>query len=507
MSKSWGARLFPGLSILLIVGCSSYHDSGKPKIKPPDEKARPQPATMSAETYLRKLSLQLRGLTPERQEYEALFSAQQAGQEAPFLQAKIAAYLASNEHADKMAYRLDELFELAPAPVNYYGPLSEAGGPQLNSYALHNSMNDLFREIAKRNLSWDTLLTGHQYTAHPSKNAINGDIMGDLLYFSKAAGTKPWSPDKTQVKFAAGDPRVAGALTTSRFFNRYGNTALNKNRRRAAAVFRAALCDDMKAVVVDEKGNQDEILDRVFPGAGAHGKQVQLSGLEGKHGADPACMKCHYKLDPMGLAFQSSGMILSPFASPGALVFKREGGGEVNIKGRGIGDVARAITEQPEYVNCQVQHFWRWFVGRDRFLERSTINELAAKFEEVGRKPNDFIAYLVSRPEFRANSDLGGTVQMVYQVKTVLQNCNGCHANEGIPSFTAWPIGGSESRHQAWLKRIRSALALDGGTRSMPPRSSVWQPDADQLEVIRQWFEHGSPNGQAEKAGVRHASK
>jgi len=29
-----------------------------------------------------------------------------------------------------------------------------------------------------------------------------------------------------------------GKLTTARFFNRYVNTALNKNRRRAAAVFR-----------------------------------------------------------------------------------------------------------------------------------------------------------------------------------------------------------------------------------------------------------------------------
>lgn len=477
---------------IVIAGCSGpIHEGG---VKPPAQKPFGNLHTMSPETYLRKLSLHIRGLTPSRAEYRQLAMAVLVGREKAFLSDITQTYLASDEHVDKMTFRLEELFLFQPSAVNNFSPLRGLGLP-INKYSLDNSLNDLFREVSSRNLSWDTLLTGRSYKAHPLKNS-NGFVTSDLLFYSSTSGTAPRGTEAVDVRFEEDDNRVAGSLTTSRFFNRYANTALNKNRRRAAAVFRIFMCDDMKAVVVDEKGNQDGILDRVFPGGGGGGRPGDPQAGEKRHGSDQACMKCHEKLDPLGLGFQSSGMILSPFASPGGLFFKRADGTVVNHPASGLGEIAKVITEQPEYARCQVQHFWRWFVGQDRFLEESTLNELTAKFEEVKRRPNDFIAYLVTRPEFSSNKMSTALGQTVFQVKSTLQNCNGCHAVEGVPSFTNWPIGGTQQSHQKWLRKISSALALNGSgkPRWMPPARSLWQPDADQISVLQKWFDQGSPD-------------
>jgi hypothetical protein len=470
--------------LLGLAGCGgAVHENA---LQDPVEKDTfAEQAQLSPQSYLRKLSFHIRGLTPEAEEYRKLDEALKNHAQKEFFRGKIDEYLASQEHIDKMAFRLEELFLLQPSAVPFYSPLRNAGSRVVNDYSIDNSMNDLFREIASRNLSWDNLLTAKHYTAHPLK-VLNASVTSDLLFYSSISGTSPGGTESVQLKYGEDDARVAGALTTSRFFNRYANTALNKNRRRAAAVFRVFMCDDMKAVVVDEKGNQNDILNRVFPGTSGGGGKGGMG--DDRHGSDKACMKCHYKLDPLGLSFQSSGLVLSPFASAGALDFKRADGTEVNIAARGLAGIGEAISQQPEYVRCQVQHFWKWFIGQDRFLEPATLDELAAKFEDVHRRPNDFIAYLVGRPEFGYAGSSSKADQQIYQVKTILQNCNGCHAEKHYPSFTQWPIGGSKNENTRWLALIKRDLALDGGVRKMPPASSAWQLDAEQVAVLKAWL-------------------
>lgn len=493
-------------ALALLISCTSRHDAGPgPKVKP---RPKPEPVAMSPMSYLRKLSFHIRGQTPERAEYAELTRAIEKNQVEQFFKDKTAAYLKSREHVDKMSFRIEELLHVRATPVAYHSPLLDLyanEGPltltMIDEYTARNSMNELVRHMVARNQSWDTLLTGKSYRAFPQRENLGALNTGDFLFYSDAAGVPTQSQTEADVHFAADDPRVAGILTTGRFFGRYVNTALNKNRKRAAAIFRTFLCDDMKAVVVDEKGNQNEILDRVFPVTGGGGSspvgQGQARGaMPDPHGTDPACMKCHYKLDPMGMTFQDSGMILAPLASPGALVYTRANGVKVNIPVNGVGHLGQAITEQAEYVNCQVGHFWRWYIGEDKPLTPVIAAELAAKFEEVKRRPNDFIAYLVSRPEFGYVANRESNAELIASVKRVLKNCNGCHALEGVPSFTEWPIGGNEAAHQKMLGFIRNSLALDGSTkpRWMPPKNSSWQPAPADLAILQRWFDMGAPN-------------
>ncbi len=491
-------------ALAVLAACTPRHAAGPdPKIKP---QPKPEPVAMSPVSYLRKLSFHIRGQTPERAEYAELTRAIEQNQVDQFFKEKTTHYLKSREHIDKMSFRIEELLHLRATPVPYHSPLLDlykAEGPlaptAFDEYIARNSLNELVRQVVAQNQSWDTLLTGKSYRAFPLAENINALHTGDFLFFSDAAGVPSQSQTEAPVVFAADDTRVAGILTTGRFFGRYVNTALNQNRKRAAAIFRTFLCDDMKAVVVDESGNQNEILDKVFPGPGGNsliGGGQAKSSMPDPHGTDPACMKCHYKLDPMGKTFQESGMILAPLASPGALVYTRANGGKVNIPVAGVGQLAQAITEQPEYVNCQVGHFWRWYIGEDKPLTPVVAAELAAKFEEVKRQPNDFIAYLVSRPEFGFVASQESNAELVTAVKRVLKNCNGCHALEGVPSFTDWPIGGTESRHQKMLGFIRNSLALDGSSkpRWMPPKNSSWQPSPADLATLQRWFDMGAPN-------------
>lgn len=479
---------------LLVVACQpGKHFPAKLEEQP---KPRPKPVKqgepLSPFTFLRKVSLHIRGQVPTREEYDELTKAIEKNQQKEFLQRKIDRYLASNEHIDKMTFRLEELFALKVSGVSAFGPLKNMGAnntrgqqPFFHDFPLHNSMNEMFRETISRNLSWDNLLTGKKYKVLPIKDQRDTFYQSDARFFSAQEG---------DLEFSESDHRVSGVLTTSRFYGRFVNTALNKNRKRAAAIFRVALCDDMKAVVVDEKGNQNEVLDKVFPAQA--GNSTPVDRTKDRHGSDPACLKCHYKLDPMGLTFQGAGMVLAPLASPGALVYTDSRGQKVSQAAAGVGELGQLVTQQDDYVRCQVKHFWRWFVGEDKPLNEALLGELSTKFNEVRRKPNDFIAYLVNRPEFGFAEESGANGPLVAEVKNILQNCNGCHSLEGIPSFSDWPIGGEAKWHQKYLSGIRRSLSLDGSTRprSMPPKESRWQPTPAQLTTLQQWYDLGAPN-------------
>lgn len=172
-----------------------------------------------------------------------------------------------------MQINLEELYRLhsltAPPHIKTFENIT-------SDYNRNNSLSRLFRDLIAENLPWSSLLLSHKYTLYP----LSGDSfnLSDFGFFGAVVKT-PFSesglienPDAEnietrelqEVSFPIEDPRIAGSLTTARFFNRYTNTALNKNRRRAAAVFRIFLCDSMEAAI-NPSINDDSALDRVLP--------------------------------------------------------------------------------------------------------------------------------------------------------------------------------------------------------------------------------------------------
>lgn len=475
---------------------------------------------VSAQVKLNRLSRVLLGNQPTALEREEMKQAIAEGRGDELLETKINDYLNSDQHAYKMSVRLDELFRVRTGgtPILEGGPTTNSPyGPDPRFYR-DNSLNYLFTEMAKKNLSWDELLTRKSYRAFnrpdsfsafsdwgflaglvPDLKAINGvnsiDAIpanySDILY--------------KDIQFAENDPRIAGVITTNRFFMRYGNTGVNKNRRRAAAIFRVFLCDSMSAAVSSSAGMDDQVLDLMFPhGTGMTEDQIRASTGEALHGTQPDCMACHYKLDPMGKTLLTSQSVLSTRASNGRLTYKKANGSLVDVEAKGVAGLGKAITQQEEYKSCQVRHFWKWFVG-DVELTKERESALVKKFDQVGRRTNDFVKVLIQEPEFFAmRIPLTESQLQARRVKAYFKKCQDCHKDQfyedspdfKIPDFTQWPIGGSKASMKEWTGKIASAmdLAHDGENPRMPPSISSWRTRFKEMQLIKTWIDQGAPD-------------
>lgn len=478
---------------------------------------------LSPAVQLNRLSRVLRGEQPSEAERNLLAEAV-ANKTAPaFLNAKTKEYLASEQHAYKMSTRLEELFRLKTNETPVLAALKEKEDADSRNYSLYsrnNALNDLFYRMARENQSWDNLLTAKTYRAFYirrnrtiglSDYGFLGALVPDLISTDGiyGDGTSPLSEGEIlfrDLQFSPQEKQIAGALTTSRFFNRYVNTGLNKNRKRAAAVFRIFLCDSMSAAVPSSEGKDDHILDIMFPHSGVTEEQLRttLNATEKLHGDRPDCMACHYKLDPLGKTFLTSPLVLSNIPSPGHLSYKRDNGEKVNIPVSGLAALGTAITQQPEYVRCQVRHFWNWFMG-SQTLTPDREKQLISEFNQRGRRTNDFIQYLTTQNEFYTlNAPLTEDQLRTRQVKVLLQKCQNCHkdqlndeAEDGkFPDFTVWPIGGNQTEMKHWVDRIYKKMDLenDGENPRMPPVEASWRTGFKEVQVVKDWIQRGAPD-------------
>lgn len=478
---------------------------------------------LSPSARLHKLSMHVRGLPPMAQEQAELSLQTDPGSREKFFALKTDQYLKTREHAARMRFRLSELFQVRTPELQDLDVVDAAGAKRRQSteFTGRDAMGKLFATLAEQNLSWDTLLTGKTYWLYEYPGIFNvpdpifpgGDFAFLQALFREMSSPPLRAPPRSEhfnapsfVEFSPNDERIAGAVTTNRFFVRYTTTNVNKNRRRAAAIYRIFLCDPMSAEVGGSTGDsKHEVIDDLFGDHFAVTSEdidqiVQAQAVD-SHGQDARCMACHYKLDPMGWTFQNIGVALNPTASPGQLVFERKGVGIVRESFKGPGGMAKAMVKQPEYVSCQTRWFWKEFIGKDVELSAARQAELDRAFEARGRRVNDFINYIVNQPEFfrRATAQ---DFPSIDTVKMVFRRCDGCHINEdSIPEFAVDQIGGSVDSHRDWLTKIRHALSLpDGDPKQMPKGLVRWTPeDRKTLESVKAWLAAGAPGPDGHK--------
>ena len=467
-------------------------------------------------TYLRKLSFHLRGYQPLPAEYSALSS---SADHQLFLDAKIKEYLASEDHSERMLFRLSNMFSFK-TPSNRDNQVEQRKTAYGYGYSpvYQDAASDLFRRMGKENLSWDQLLVGKSYMVFKSTNpTYSGQTGSDFSFLSGVTpdleayaddGNDSYSVDsrvspldgkRIPLSFDANDARFAGALTTNRFGGRYRNSALNKNRRRAAAVFRIFLCDSMSQGFVQELDKKEAHLDSVFETDGSLSEEqlkenLKNSSAEAQHGKNQSCIGCHYKLDPMGKTFQAMTDVLDDSPAPGALSYKRKNGQAVHVPVRGIGELGKAITQQPEYVNCQVDWFWKEFIGANMPLTDDRRAELVQSFNGVGRHTNDFISILLKSPEFRQRPKSSEFISFG-RVQPLLKRCDSCHDSDpsaSAPSFATMPyMDGPVDETVSWLKTMQKRINLPTDAKDhMPRRSEEWS--AADIQLLKTWLATGA---------------
>src|SRR5690606_6614086 len=87
------------------------------------------------------------------------------------------------------------------------------------------------------------------------------------------------------------------------FFDRLPNSSTNFNRKRANYALKRFFCDDLTPVNV------------VLPDDHAGGR----------HGTDPGCQACHYKLDPMAGFFRYHNGFGTSSKDPDGIIFFSDG--------------------------------------------------------------------------------------------------------------------------------------------------------------------------------------
>jgi mono/diheme cytochrome c family protein len=167
------------------------------------------------------------------------------------------------------------------------------------------------------------------------------------------------------------------------------NSSTNYDRKRAAYVLKRFFCDDLTPIAVENP----------------------VVHAQDKHGNDPSCLSCHYKLDPMAGFFKDYGLLFGDYSSFKKIVFDDlsnldrqtyvqawkapEGSGrdwnigyvrsvnspQLNDYGTTLGDLFAIIRKAPETRACVVRRMFEYFAGTDRMLDPGYLDYLTQGFD------------------------------------------------------------------------------------------------------------------------------
>jgi hypothetical protein len=166
------------------------------------------------------------------------------------------------------------------------------------------------------------------------------------------------------------------------------NSSTNYDRKRAAYVLKRFFCDDLTPIAVESPAVH--ALDR--------------------HGSDPSCLSCHYKLDPMAGFFKDYGNGFADFSQAKSIEFddlatmdrdvyaqawkappglgrewnigyiRSVNTPQLNDYGATLEDLFAIIRKAPETRACLVRRMFEYFAGADRMLDPGYLESLTQGF-------------------------------------------------------------------------------------------------------------------------------
>lgn len=499
---------------LLLVSAFAFADSGAGSVTG---------EALSPESALLKIRNRLLGDWPTKQEWTELAQEKAARNcnatecMKDFYQKKISEYMKSPRYVGQMAVKVEELFSLRSGPISWDRVVNPPVDPTRTGYdsrsnerrsgEVLNAFSDLSRRMFSENLSWDELYTSQKYQIYPGANTRSGSPES-VFYGVEIQPTTSSDPTKIN-PFAVNlvdQPNASGAFTTPRFLSRYWNSSINQGRKRSAAVFKIMICDPLfpalerKSVAQEESRKALGVTEKELA-------EIHSTNVVNKHATDPACIRCHQRLDPLAWTMRGLEVGISENAFPGRVRFYDEQGKLTNFQVDNFHQAIRTITQQAKYRSCQTNHMLRWIVGHDVRMTDQRRSEIEQNFDRVGRRTNDFISYLLLSPEFLSkpkkqesrvtdpNTPAALGQAAFEKVVPILNQCLKCHGN-------SYPFIGE--REVVWDKsRLADVayvldLANDGKSRTMPPRRNQWQTTPEDLAAIKSWIQQGAPNSQGQ---------
>jgi hypothetical protein len=347
--------------------------------------AEPRLVPLEGAALARRISLDLRGVLPDADEYA---TAEESG-----VDDLTETWLEDSRLEDRLVELFAERFHtrLDRFESRYYDYLLEDD----QDYEFVRSIGEeplrLMAHVAVTDAPWTDIVTV-DYT-------MADEMLADIWNIDYPADTSGWQ----ESWYLDGRP-AAGILATNGLWWRYVTNTSNLNRSRAAAISNLLLCNDYLA------------------------RQVSLSGAAiGSDGAEeairtnPACVGCHVSIDP--LAANLFGFYTLIGYNPdemGNYHPDREGLGE-DLLGvspayfgtpiGGLADLGVAVAQDPRFVRCtarnMAQALWRRPPTVDDF---SIIEGYRQSFIDGGLTMRALLRAILASDTYRAGALGGGAL-------------------------------------------------------------------------------------------------
>ncbi len=355
------------LLLLTLLGCGTT----------PEEAAE-----LSAEAWVTRASLDLRGVRPTLEESRGV-------QEDPSTaEAVVRGFLDDPRFPGRVADLFAEFYMTRTETWPIY-PQSYGLGDQIGMPAFVQSVGEepmaFIERVAAEDLPWTELVLADWTMA-------NG-VLEQIWPVQREDGATDWRV----AHYTDGRP-MAGLLSSNAMWWRYGTTPSNANRGRAAQVTRLFLCRDFSEVTVPFDADLD-LLDEA-----AVSEAIRN---------DQRCASCHDTLDP--IAGYLYGFWTYDLASPTELSFyhpEREllyrgySALEPALDGQSgfsLRDLGRQLASNQRYPDCAVEQGWRALL-RDKPNPEQREEQLMVRnaFIEGGLTARALFGALVTSPSYRA---------------------------------------------------------------------------------------------------------
>ncbi len=374
--------------------------------------------------------------------------------------------------------------------------------------------NNLVAEIFSKNFSWDKIFTQNTYIVNKSSldrfyNIPFDQSIESINYLRNFIDSKSLNEKSDAINIEIFDNTIsAGVFTTARFNNRYHNTLRNKRRKKAAAILRIGLCDDLiPSFELDDHKKLEEI-------SIATGELFVSMDAEKKHGEQKSCKSCHYYkgLDPLADTLMASEGSLKLEPSPGALIYTSELGKLMVKPVDGLGSYFRELIKTPKYKKCQVRNIWESYIASENALSKKLEGKLVQKYTELGGKINSFLKYLMinygyyykineNKNKVHKSKKKKSFNSTYLKARKILKSCNQCHFI--TPSFYDFPLQGPSfdgvTRNEEYYaemlyKKLDLANPNIGQNKTMPEPGANYVPSKEDLKIIKNWIDEGMPD-------------
>ncbi len=293
---------------------------------------------------------------------------------------------------------------------------------------------------------------------------------------------------------------------------RYKKTIYSK----AAAFFRIYLCDDMSPVILPGKNSKSietfKLIHSEAPPTATNMSVIPVLStvpappavaIKAEH-VKPECSGCHNKLNPMESVFNKKFAPLDSVTTkpnPFEFVYEDYTGKDIRLTIGSIDGLPDLLIKQPQYVRCQSEKFWNWFVGSDVPLNPKQRTELESVYVVSKSQPLEIIKYLTSLPLFSSDS-FASEPKQFNNIRPILQKCHSCHkADPTIPSLLNIPFNADKKTmpekmadHIEIIDKIVKLANLlnDQNKVRMPPKNAGWKLTENEKTVLLKWLSDGA---------------